>query len=187
MFGADIERQSAWWALLLEGIATLILGVLFLRSPGSSLLALTVVLGGYWLIRGVIGFIDVVVGARIAFGWRLFASILSIVAGLFVLASPLTSAWVLPVVYVIVLGVDALISGAVNIYHGTTGAGPGPLVLGVFDALVGLVLLATPIQSALAVPYVLGILLIMGGVTLVAVSLWVRSQVRHLSHSVSPA
>ena len=187
MYGTDIERQSAWWVGLLEGIAALVLGVLFLKSPASSLLALTVFLGVYWLIRGVIGIIDVGTGPRIMLGWRSLASIVSIVAGLFVLARPLASAVLLPVVYVIVLGVDALFSGAVYIYHGATGAGAGPIVLGVFDALVGLVLLAAPYQAALAVPFVLGVLLIMGGVALVVASLWVRSQLHHLSHSVSPA
>ena len=187
MTGTDIERQSGWWIVLLEGIATLILGVSFLKSPASSLLALAVFLGGYWLVRGIIGIFDVVVGPRIAFGWRLFASIVSIVAGLFVLAYPLMSAGLLPVVYVIVLGVNALISGAVYIYHGVTGAGAGSTVLGVFDVLVGVVLLATPVQSALAVPFVLGALLIMGGVALIGVSLWVKSQAHQLSRSVSPA
>lgn len=183
----DIERQSGWWVLLLQGIAALILGVLFLKSPASSLLALTVFLGAYWLIRGVIGIIDVGIGPRISRGWRLFASIVSIVAGLFVLAYPLTSAGLLPVVWVLVLGVDALMSGAVSIYYGAKGAGAGPVVLGVFDVLVGLVLLATPIQSALAVPYVLGVLLILGGVALVGVSLWLKSQLHELSHSVAQA
>ena len=187
MFGTDIERQSAWWVVLLEGIAALIIGVLFLRTPASSLLALTVFLGAYWLIRGVIGVADVGIGPRVTLGWRLFASIVSIVAGVFVLAYPHASAGLLPVVYVIVLGVDALISGAVNVFYGATGAGAGPIVLGVFDVLVGLVLLATPYQAALAVPFALGILLILGGVALVGVSLWVRSQLHHLSRDVSPA
>ena len=46
MNGADIERQSAWWVGLLVGIIAVVLGVLFLRTPASSLLALTVFLGG---------------------------------------------------------------------------------------------------------------------------------------------
>ena len=187
MYGADIERQSAWWIVLLEGIATLILGVLFLRSPANSLLVLTVFLGAYWLVRGVIGVIGVGIGPRFTLGWRLFASIVSIGSGLFVLVYPLASAGLLPVVYVIVLGVNALISGAVCIYDGATGAGAGSIVLGVFDAIVGVVLLAAPIQAALAVPYVLGILLIMGGFALVVVSLLVWSQLHSLSHDGSPA
>ncbi len=187
MHETAIERQSAWWVVLLEGIAALILGVLFLRSPGNSLLALTVFLGAYWLARGIIGIIDLGIGPRFTLGWRLFASILSIVAGLFVLAYPVMSAALLPVVSIVVLGIDALIYGGVNIYHGVTGAGPGSMVLGVFDLLVGIVLLATPYQTALAVPFVLGIMLILGGITLVVVSLWVKSQLHHLSHIVSPA
>jgi len=186
MNGADLEKQSAWWIVLLEGIAALVLGVLFLRTPASSLLALTVFLGAYWLIRGIIGLIDVGIGPGITLGWRLFASIVSIVAGLFVLAYPLTSAGLLPVVYVIVLGVDALISGVVYIYHGARGAGASSLVLGVLDVLVGVLLLASPFQAALAVPFALGILLIVGGVSLIGVSLWVRSQLHHLSQTVSP-
>jgi uncharacterized membrane protein HdeD (DUF308 family) len=185
MYEADLKR--AWWIGLLEGIAAVGIGVLFLKAPASSLLALTVVLGAYWLVRGIIGLIDLAVGPRIAFGWRLFASIVSIVAGGFVLASPLASAGLLPVAYVVVLGVDAVVSGGVNIYYGATGAGAGSVALGVFDMLVGVLLLATPLQAALAVPFALGIVLITGGLVLVGVSLWTRGQLHHLSHGASPA
>jgi uncharacterized membrane protein HdeD (DUF308 family) len=187
MFELEIESGPAWWVMLLEGLATLILGVLFLTSPVSSLLALTVFLGAYWFVRGIIGVIGVGIGPRVTLGWRLFSSIVSIVAGLFVLAYPLVSAGLLPLVYVVILGVTALISGGVNIYYGATGAGASRVVLGVFDGLVGLLLLAAPYQAALAVPYVLGILLVIGGVALATASFSLRSQQHHMPHGVSPA
>lgn len=187
MSNVAIESKPAWWVVLLDGIVTLILGVLFLRSPETSLLALAVFLGGYWLIRGIIGIIGLGIGPGVTLGWRLFASICSIVAGVFVLAYPHTSSVLLPVVYVIVLGVNALISGAVYLYYGATGAGAGSVVLGVLDVIVGALLLAAPYQAALAVPYVLGIVLIIGGLAIVGTAFSVRSQQRHSLHGMPAA
>ena len=187
MSDVAVERQPAWWVVLLDGIVTLILGVLFLRSPETSLLALTVFLGAYWLIRGIIGIVDLGIGPQFTLGWRLFASICSIVAGVFVLAYPYASAGLLPVVYVIVLGVNALISGAVYLYYGATGAGAGSVALGVLDVVVGVLLLAAPYQAALAVPYVLGIVLIIGGLAIVGTAFSIRSQQRHALHGMPAA
>lgn len=175
---AKLEKRPEWWLMLLQGVASIILGILFLKSPASSVLALTVFLGVYWIGRGLIGFVEVGIGPRFTLGWRLVSAIVSIAAGVFVLAQPVSSAAVLPVVCVIALAVNALISGGVSIYYGATGAGAGTVVLGVFDVLAGVLLLAAPFAAALAVPYVLGALCVIGGITVVTVCVWLRSEVR---------
>lgn len=176
MFDTEMEKQPAWWALLMVGVSALGVGVMFLKAPASSVLALTVVLGAYWLARGIIGLVGVGFGPPITIGWRLFASLVSIAAGLFVLVYPHVSAGLLPLVYVIVMGVDALISGGVYIYTGLVGGGAGSVVLGFFDIIVGVLLLWQPNLVAPVVPFVFGWLFIIGGVALVAVCLSLRSQ-----------
>lgn len=185
---ATTERQPAWWAVLLEGIAALVLGAFLLTSPAATLFALVVFIGAYWLVRGVIGIVDVFVGSHVAWGWRLFASIVTLLAGLFVLAYPLYSTALLPLVYVIVLGIGAVISGIAYIYHGATGGGGGSVAIGIFDLIVGFLLLGSPYVAALALPFALGILAVIGGLVLIVMSFSVRSQQHHaMPHGMAPA
>jgi uncharacterized membrane protein HdeD (DUF308 family) len=46
-----------WWLFLIVGVLSIIAGVICLRRPGESLLALVVVLGIYLIVAGIIRFI----------------------------------------------------------------------------------------------------------------------------------
>jgi len=80
-----------------------------------------------------------------------------------------------PTVLVIILGVQGLIMGALEIVGGLRGGGIGSFILGVINVLIGIVLLSSPTTAALAVPLVFGILLIIEGVFLLIWAFRVRS------------
>jgi len=42
-----------WWLLLLEGITTIILGILLISQPAGTLAVIVIFLGIYWLIEGI--------------------------------------------------------------------------------------------------------------------------------------
>jgi uncharacterized membrane protein HdeD (DUF308 family) len=181
-----VEWEPAWWAILLEGIAAIILGVLLVMSPARTLFALIVFLGAYWVVRGIIGLIDAFRVQGEHRGWRAFAAIVSVLAGLFVLAYPLASTFVVPFVYVLVIGFGALFSGIMLIVYGSryhTGAG---VVLGVLDVIFGLIVIASPYVAVLALPYVLGIFAIIEGLILVVQSFSLRSHQHTMGH-MAPA
>jgi uncharacterized membrane protein HdeD (DUF308 family) len=65
---------------------------------------------------------------------------------------------------VIVLGLEGIIIGAVNIVRAFKGAGWGAGILGALSIIFGLLLIANPAMGALALPFVLGIFAIVGGI-----------------------
>jgi len=80
-----------------------------------------------------------------------------------------------PTVLVIILGVQGLIMGALEIVGGLRGGGIGSFILGVINVLIGIILLSSPTTAALAVPLVFGILLIIEGVCLLVWAFRVRA------------
>lgn len=53
---ADIAMNFApWWAVLLNGIVGIILGILLVINPVTTVIEIVYVLGWYWLITGILG------------------------------------------------------------------------------------------------------------------------------------
>ena len=54
--GVEELKQEGipWWLVLIQGIAYLIIGILLLSSPGSTLLIIIQILGIYWIISGAL-------------------------------------------------------------------------------------------------------------------------------------
>jgi uncharacterized membrane protein HdeD (DUF308 family) len=68
-----------------------------------------------------------------------------ILAGLFVLRHPLVAALTVPTILVIILGVQGLVMGVIEIIGGFKGGGVGSFILGAINVLVGLQLLGSPV------------------------------------------
>ena len=92
-----------------------------------------------------------------------------------VLRHPLLAAVTVPTLIVIILGVEALVMGAVNIIAGFQGGGIASFIHGAFNILLGLLLLGSPMAAALAVPFVFGVILLVQGVALVIWAFRVRA------------
>lgn len=168
------EQSSIWWVFLLQGIAGILLGLMLLTDPGATLLVLVTFLGFYWLFTGVMALVRMFVDRSVPWFWSLLVGIVGIFAGLVVLRHPLLAALTAPAVIVIVLGVQGLIMGVLDIIGGFTGGGAGSFFLGVINLVIGLLLLGAPFTAALAVPLVFGVLLLIQGVALIVVALRVR-------------
>jgi uncharacterized membrane protein HdeD (DUF308 family) len=55
------QQSSIWWVFLLQGLAGIVLGLMLLTEPGATMVALTTLLGFYWLIVGVLALVQVFV------------------------------------------------------------------------------------------------------------------------------
>ena len=99
---------------------------------------------------------------------------MGILAGLFVLRHPLVAALTVPTLIVIILGVQGLIMGLLEIISGFKGGGLDSFILGAINLLVGLLLLSSPLAAALAVPFVFGVLLLVQGIGLIIWAFRVR-------------
>lgn len=172
---SETQQSGVWWIFLLEGIAAIIFGLLLLTAPAATLVALTIFLGFYWLIAGVLELVRMFVDRSVPWIWSLLIGILGIVAGIIVLNHPLFAAVILPTTLVIYLGIVGLIMGVLAIIGGFTGGGIGSFILGVITVLIGLLLLGSPVAAALAVPFVFGILLLIQGVAQIIWAFRVRA------------
>jgi uncharacterized membrane protein HdeD (DUF308 family) len=169
------QQSNIWWVFLLQGFAGIILGLMLITEPGATMVALMTVLGFYWLIMGVLALVQVFVDRSTPWIWSLLTGIVGILAGLFVLRHPLVAALTVPTVLVIVLGVQGVVIGVLEIIGGFKGGGIGPFILGAINILVGILLLGSPIAAALAVPLVFGVLLLIQGAGLLILAFRVRS------------
>jgi uncharacterized membrane protein HdeD (DUF308 family) len=97
---------------ILIGILGLIAGVVVIRHPGQSLVAVALVLGLYFLIEGALDIAHAITGPRRLL--HLLRGVLLIVAGTVIVASPHISLKTLA----IVTGLALIVSGALQIGEG---------------------------------------------------------------------
>lgn len=165
---AGVMEQSKkagvpWWLVLIEAIALLILGILFIAEPRMTTTIVVYLLGVYWLIAGILRIV-LIFQDKAMWGWKLFSGLLGILAGILVIRHPLWSPFILTSALVIIFGIVGVIMGVIGIVQAFKGAGWGTGILGVVSILIGLVLLANVWLFTLALPWVLGILSIVGGI-----------------------
>jgi len=167
--------QQFWWIALLQGICAIIIGALLVAEPAETFLALLPLLGIYWLVIGILSLVRVFIDRSVPWIFSLLTGIIGVLAGIAVLRHPLLAAIMIPTVLVIVLGVQGLVMGILEIIEGFRGGGVWSFVLGIINILVGLILLGRPYAAALAVPLVLGILLLVEGAFLIVWAFRVRA------------
>lgn len=151
-----------WWLVLIEALAAIIIGLLLLINPGSTMAVLVRLLGFYFLITGILSIIAIFIDSS-AWGWKLISGILGILAGIVIVDYPLWSAFIVPTIFLLVIAVFAIIIGVINLIHAFRGAGWGKGALGVMSILLGVVILARPLLATLSLPLILGILALAGG------------------------
>ncbi|MGJ1335768.1 HdeD family acid-resistance protein [Sphingobacterium siyangense] len=83
--------SSNWWAFIIKGFLALIFSVLAFIMPVTAILALAIVFGAFALADGIFGIIASVRKIRRGnrWGWLIFSAIISILAGIAVIVSPL--------------------------------------------------------------------------------------------------
>ena len=120
------RRDGAARALigLLGGIA-LIVGLLILRDPLQSVVVVTMILGAFWVIAGVIDLLQAFMGVeREGRGWDVLTGVLSILFGGFLIVDTEISLKVLVVlvgIWLVVVGIIAT-TAAFRLRHARTGA-----------------------------------------------------------------
>ena len=59
------QPSNIWWLFLLQGIAGILLGLMLITAPGTTLIAIVTFLGFYWLITGVLSLVQMFVDRSI--------------------------------------------------------------------------------------------------------------------------
>ncbi|WP_434599130.1 HdeD family acid-resistance protein [Streptomyces sp. A5-4] len=175
--------HSAWQAVLLAGVATLVLGVLVLVWPGASLLAVGVLFGVYLVVSGVLQ-LAAAFGTHVSTALRVMAFIsgaLSILLGLFCFRGAMQSILLLA----LWVGIGWLFRGITQVVAGVSDesmpARGWQVCLGVISALAGIVLIVSPLESVAVLTVVGGCWLLALGVIETVTAFQVRARAKHLA------
>lgn len=167
-----------WILFLVEGIVLVGLGMFAILLPLIASLAATVFFGSILLVAGLMGLITTI-AARHApgFSWSLISAVLGIVTGALLLASPVGGAVSLTVVLIAFL----FLEGAASIMYAAThrsresGGWGWMFASGLVDVVLAALLFAGLPGTALwALGVLIGINMIFGGWSLIAMSLSAR-------------
>lgn len=161
--------------LLLLGISSIILGILFLTKPVVSLFAVALMFGIWLLVTGVVSIVQSFssrfeTGPRVLFA---ISGLLSIVLGVVCLKNRFDAVLLL----VIFIGITWLFRGITHLAASNEiKDGKGWYVfLGVVEILAGIVLLVWPISSAATLMWVAGIWLPIIGIFEIIAAFKLRS------------
>jgi len=170
--------RDHWILFLVEGNVLVVLGLLAIFLPLVASLAATVFFGSILLVAGVMGLIATI-AARHApgFSWALISAVLAIVTGGLLLASPVGGAISLTVVLIAFL----FLEGAASIMYAVThrnresGGWGWMFASGLVDIFLAALLFAGLPGTALwALGVLIGINMVFGGWSLIAMSLSAR-------------
>jgi uncharacterized membrane protein HdeD (DUF308 family) len=176
---AQSQFTKMRWALGLNGLLSVLVGVLILIWPGISLDVLTILFGAYALASGVVGLIAALGAAGAERGWLVFSGLLGIAVGAGVLVWPDISQLALLYVigaYAIALGLIVVI-GAFSLP--LDGGDTALLVLtGIVSSLFGVVMFAEPGDGALALLALIAAFALVTGFTEIAAAIGAKRLLR---------
>lgn len=174
--------ELSWKMLVLRGAIGAAFGLMLLVWPGKSLVVLAI-LWGIWALLDGLGTGLHVFAKGIPPGARFLAALLglvSVIAAIVAITTPTFAVtaitWVLGL-WLIARGIAELLAA----FSITEAKGKFLLVIsGGIDIAIGVLFMANPGRSALAMAFLLGLLALIWGLVLVAAGLALRSQVKTL-------
>ncbi|MFJ4694297.1 HdeD family acid-resistance protein [Streptomyces sp. NPDC088766] len=178
---ADLLAQlgGSWTWLLGSAVATLVPGVLALAWPDATLHVLAVIIGLYLLVTGVFRFVSVF--ARREPGERLpglLIAVLYVLAGVLCLRHPLQTITALS----LIVGISWLVTGMLTAYTALAARGlPHRAFMfgaGALGIVAGVVVLALPTESVVALTRLLGLWLLLLGLVELGVAFAWRAALR---------
>ena len=168
-----------WGMFLAEGIVLVVLGVAAITLPVMAGVATTVLLGWLFAIAGIVGLIaSFRTRSAPGFWWSLFSAVLSLLVAMTLLAQPLqglvTLTWLM-VVFFIFEGVSVIFM-AIAHRNELSGKWQWMLVNGIVTlVLAAFVIAGLPGSLVWALGLLVGIDMLFGGASLIAIALAARS------------
>jgi uncharacterized membrane protein HdeD (DUF308 family) len=165
-------KQRPWWLTLVGGILAIIVGGLLLWAGLYTKIQviefLVIVLGVYWLVDGTFTLVSMFVD-HTAWGWKLLIGVISIIAGLVLIMTPVLSGIIVIKTLLLLIGIWGVIDGIVLLVLSFKGAGWGAAILGVITIILGIVLILNYNQPGMVIATIwLGaIAALVGGVLMI--------------------
>jgi uncharacterized membrane protein HdeD (DUF308 family) len=180
-FGPAVARsvRDHWVLFLIEGIVLVVLGVLAIVVPMVATIAVTILIGWLFLISGVVGLITTLrMRNPPAFWWSLLSAVLGIVAGIILLGWPVFGAISLTLLLTAFFTIEGIASIMYALEHRKklTGRWEWMLASGVVDLILAFIILTgLPGTAVWALGLLVGINMLFGGTSMIAMALHARS------------
>jgi uncharacterized membrane protein HdeD (DUF308 family) len=163
-----------WKFFMGEGVVLVILGLAAVILPQVASVAVAVLIGWLLLMSGIVGLWSTFAAHHgPGFGWSLASAVAGVVAGIVLLAWPLTGV----VTLTLVLTTFLCVEGAVSLFYALdhrrqlTGRWGMLLISGAVDLLLaGLIFAGLPASAGWAIGILVGINLLVGGAALIAMA-----------------
>lgn len=172
---------KTWWLVLLRGIAALLLGLVLSINPAATIMILVQFLGVYWFLDGLFTLIQSIKGRKIykKWGWGVFVGIFSILASIVIISRPLASSILTVTFLAYFIAFWAMFFGILSIVTGIRLrkeiSNEWSMVLnGLLSTLFGVVLLTSPIMSAMVMVWIVAIFSVVNGIVLIVLSFRVK-------------
>jgi uncharacterized membrane protein HdeD (DUF308 family) len=170
-----------WGLFLVEGIILTVLGLAAIIVPPLGGLFVTIFLGWLFVIAGIVGLIATL-RARQApgFGWSLLSAIAAVIAGAVLLWNPLQGLVTLTLVLTAFFIVDGILIIVLAVTHRRqlSGKWEWMMVNGVVDLILAAIIISgLPGTLAWALGLIVGIDMLFGGASLIAMALEARKAV----------
>jgi len=162
-----------WWLVLIWGILAVIIGIALVATPLVTIFYLILILGIYWFIGGIFTLISLI-SDRSNLGWKIFLGIISIIAGIAIITYPLYSSVIVLAVMVICVGFFGILIGITKLFEAAKNRDAGAGVLGILSIIFGMILLIYPYAAAIILPWIIGIIALIAGISAIIVSFKVK-------------
>jgi len=160
---AGAKPAFPWWLILIQGIALIVIGGLLMTKTGVTTVTLILFLGWWWLISGIFELISIFMD-RTMWGWKLFSGILGILAGLYIIGAPVLGTVIVVGFATLMLGINGMVIGVMDLVKAFQGAGWGKGVLGALSLIFGFIITFNFTSFMSALPWVWGLFAVLGGI-----------------------
>lgn len=171
-----------WGMCLIEGVILSALGLAAMIVPTIAGLATTVLLGWLFLVAGFMALVATFRGRLLpGSGWSLLSALVAMIAGALLLWNPLQSLAMLTYVLAGFFIIDGLLTIMIAIAQrrNLSGRWEWLMINGVIDLfLAGVILSGVPGSLAWAFGLIVGVDMVFGGASLIAISLQARKAPR---------
>ena len=172
------KLKSSRFTLAINGVVAVLFGVLVLFVPKETIHVVAIWFGALVLVAGIIGIIVSIHNMRKERPYisALVNSLVSLIIGIFVIFNRQQSL----IVFAIIIGIWALVIGAVQLYIALKMIRPGTsrrlmIINSVVTLVFGLLLFFNPFESIVAFVYIIGVMALFFGAIMLFFAVSIRA------------
>lgn len=172
--------RGAWWIMLLRGVLAMVLGLLAFLKPAGVLTGIVQLMGVFFLLDGVLLIVSAVAGHTGGSRWlALLGGLFYILAGVAIFSSPLLSALIAEALVIYLMAGLVLLTGIMRIATAIRLWRAHAhkwllLVEGGIGIILAMILVGSPIVSAVVLTQIIGIVAIIMAINMIILAFALR-------------